>query len=113
MKFGIAIAFLSFTLSANAQNYKDGISVVQFSANFLKAEEKNLSDFKQHNIYKFYIENDKKLFEKESIKYLPTIILYNNGDEIVRVEAGISLKLPDNTIQIISEHIDEILTNKF
>jgi hypothetical protein len=112
MKFGIALAFLSMSMTTLAQNYKDGISIVHFSADFI-SDKIPLDDFKKHNTFNFLIEKDKKIFDKEQIKYLPTIILYNNGDEIIRVEAGISLKLPDNTIQIISEHIDEILSNKF
>ena len=50
---------------------------------------------------------------KEKIKYLPTIILYHNGDEIMRVESGISLKLPDDCEQKILEEIEEIIGNKF
>jgi hypothetical protein len=39
--------------------------------------------------------------------------LFNNGKEVVRIESGISLKLPENTLQILAEHIDEILKDKF
>ena len=63
--------------------------------------------------YTFKITEKKEVFEKEKIKYLPTIILYHNGDEVVRVESGISLKLPENTIELIEEKIDEIIESKF
>ena len=49
----------------------------------------------------------------KKIKYLPTIILYHNGDEVVRIESGISLKLPENTIKLIEEEIDLIIESKF
>ena len=54
-----------------------------------------------------------KLFAKNKVKYIPTIILFNNGDEVFRVESGISLKLPENTIQLIEEQIEEIIESKF
>ena len=48
-----------------------------------------------------------------TISTLPTIILYHNGEEIIRIESGISLKLPENTIQLIEEEIEEIIESKF
>ena len=63
--------------------------------------------------FKFKITEKKKVFDNEKIKYLPTIILYHNGDEVIRVESGISLKLPENTIELIEEKIEEIIESKF
>ena len=53
------------------------------------------------------------MFDNENIKYLPTIVLYHNGEEIIRIESGISLKLPENTIKLIEEQIEEIIESKF
>ncbi|QDP65922.1 MAG: hypothetical protein Tp133SUR523431_46 [Prokaryotic dsDNA virus sp.] len=107
----IVFLFLSNTLVA--QSFKDEISVVQFSAPFTKASEISLKKFNDYNIYTFLINEKKDVFEKENIKYLPTIILYHNGEEIIRIESGISLKLPENTIQLIEEEIEEIIESKF
>jgi thiol-disulfide isomerase/thioredoxin len=52
-------------------------------------------------------------FKKLNIKYIPTVILFYNGEEVYRVESGISLKLPDNAIQRIEEEIEEIIDSKF
>ena len=46
-------------------------------------------------------------FKKLNIKYIPTVILFYNGEEVYRVESGISLKLPDNAIQRIEEEIEK------
>ena len=54
-----------------------------------------------------------KDFKKNDIKYIPTIILFYNEEEVMRVESGISLKLPDDTIQQIEEEIEEIIDSKF
>ena len=94
-----------------AQNFKSEISVVQFSAPF--TSESSLKNFKTYNTYTFHITEKKEVFEKEKIKYLPTLILYHNGDEVLRIESGISLKLPDDSVEIIQENIDKIIESKF
>lgn len=107
------VIFLLLSNSVLAQAFKDEISVVQFSAPFTKASEISLKKFNEHNTYTFLITEKKKVFDNEKIKYLPTIILYHNGDEVVRIESGISLKLPENTIDVLAEHIEEIIESKF
>lgn len=99
--------------SLNAQEYKQDISIVQYSAPFTKDSEISLKSFKDYNTHKFCITEHKKIFDKENIKYLPTVVLYHNEDEIIRIESGISLKLPENTIKLINKEIDKIIENKF
>lgn len=107
------LVFLLITNSLVAQAFKDEISVVQFSAPFTKASEISLKKFNDHNTYTFLINEKKSVFDDEKIKYLPTIVLYHNGEEIIRIESGISLKLPENTIKLIEEQIEEIIESKF
>ena len=109
----LAIIILFFYTSIAAQDYKDNISIVQFSAPFTKDAEVSLKKFTDYNTYTFYITEKKKIFDKEKITYLPTLVLYHNGKEVVRVESGISLKLPEDTHDLISDAIDEILESKF
>ena len=52
-------------------------------------------------------------FKKLNIKYIPTVILFYNGEEVYRVESGISLKLPDNSIELIEDQIEQIIESKF
>lgn len=96
-----------------SQDFKEEISVVQFSAPFTKSSEISLKPFKQHNTHTFNIIEKKEVFDDEKIKYLPTIVLYHNGDEVLRVESGISLKLPENTVEMIEKEIDKIIESKF
>ena len=107
------IVFFIFSSNLYGQKFKDDISVVQFSAPFTKDAEISLKKFDDYNIYTFSIVEKKEVFEKEKIKYLPTIILYNDGEEIIRIESGISLKLPEDTIDILEKEIDEIIESKF
>ena len=109
----LCIVLMLFPMLIFSQDFKEEISVVQFSAPFTEGSEISLKPFKQHNTYTFNITEKQKVFDNEKIKYLPTIILYHNGDEVVRVESGISLKLPENTIELIEEKIEEIIESKF
>jgi hypothetical protein len=106
-------SILLMSLSAFAQEYKADISICQFSAEFTKSAEINLSNYKQHNTHLFYIEKDNVIFEKEKIIYLPTLILFQNGKEIMRVESGISMKYPENTKKELENKLEELLENKF
>ena len=107
------VVLMLFPILVFSQDFKEEISIVQFSAPFTKDSEISLKPFKQHNTYTFNITEKKKVFDEEKIKYLPTIILYHNGDEVIRVESGISLKLPENTIELIEDKIEEIIESKF
>ena len=111
MRLWILLLIL-FTSTAHAQ-YKDGIVVVQYSADFVKAAEVNLDDLDGADQFRFYITDHKKIFKKDKIVYLPTVILYHNRKEIIRVESNISLTLPENTLEVIQEHINKIKKSKF
>ncbi|QDP46169.1 MAG: hypothetical protein Unbinned306contig1002_31 [Prokaryotic dsDNA virus sp.] len=101
------------TTSLYSQDFKNDISIVQFSAGFVKDSEIKLTPFKVYNIYYFTMEERAVLFKEENIKYLPTVVLYHNGKEITRVESGIDLKLPENCIELINKHINKLIEDKF
>ena len=97
---------------ATAQINKDDISVVQFSAQFVKANEMSLAIFSNYNTQTLYMDHQ-KLFAREKIKSLPTIILYSDGEVIYKIDGGISMELPENCASEIQDHIDEILRSRF
>tara|TARA_R100000700_G_C3172157_1_gene146709 strand:- start:1911 stop:2264 length:354 start_codon:yes stop_codon:yes gene_type:complete len=102
-----------FALSAKSQYYKEKISVVLFQAEFV--EQVSLKDYRDHNTYVFDFENTKHedYFIDETIEFLPTIVLYNNGKEVYRVEAGITLKMPENYKTKLEKEINKLIENKF
>jgi len=102
-----------FVSVASYGQIKDDISVVQYSAKFVTANEIDLKIFRDYNTQTLYMSENKKIFEKEKIKYLPTIILYNDGEVVLVIESGISLKLPDDTTEQIKKEIETILENRF
>ena len=75
----------------------------------------SLSTFAQKpsNILEQLLLSNPDKFKKHKLKYIPTIILLYNGEEYHRVESGISLKLPEDTINQIEDKIDEIIESKF
>ena len=53
------------------------------------------------------------VFAKHKVEFIPSVILFYNGEEVYRIEAGISLKLPENTIEQINNKIETIIESKF
>jgi hypothetical protein len=113
MRLWILVLLLPFSLLLNAQSFKEDISVVQYSAPFTSDSEISLKPFNDYNIYNFCITEKGDIFKKEKIKFLPTVILYNNGKEIIRVESDITLSLPENCKDTILQHIDKLIESKF
>tara|TARA_R100000734_G_scaffold18317_1_gene15124 strand:+ start:457 stop:774 length:318 start_codon:yes stop_codon:yes gene_type:complete len=105
MRCVIVAFFLTFASFAQ-------IEVVQFSAEFVKANEISLKGFRQ-DTKTLYMSKAQGQFKKLNIKYIPTVILFHNGEEVYRVESGISLKLPENSIELIENKIEEIIESKF
>jgi|TARA_B100001173_G_scaffold269704_1_gene246720 uncharacterized membrane protein len=111
MKY-LTLLLLFFTIGSYSQ-YKDGISVVQFSAEFVKDNEISLKKFNDHNIHLFYLSKNQKHFDSEGIIYLPTVMLFYNGETILKIESGVTLKLPEDTEKQLNNAIDKILEDKF
>jgi len=107
MRCVIIAFFLTFASFAQTES----ISIIQYTAGF--AEEVSLDNFRDYNIETLFMSKSKDAFNKNNIKYLPTIILYNDGEEELRIESGISLKLPDNWKELLNEHIDLLLEQRF
>jgi hypothetical protein len=105
MKCVIIAFFLTFASSAQTES----ISIVQYTAEF--AEQVSLDNYEDYNVETLFMSKEPKRFK--DIKYLPTIVLYNDGEEELRIESGISLKLPENWKEILDEHIDELLSQRF
>ena len=102
----VIIVYLA-TFASFAQT--ESISIVQYTASF--AEQVNLENYKDYNSKTYFISKSPDKFK--DIKYYPTIILYNDGEEELRIESGISLKLPENWKEKLNEHIDLLLSQRF
>ncbi len=107
------IIFLLYTQTLFSQDFKDGISVVQFNASFLSENTISLEPIKDADTQLLLMGKHPDVFEREKIIFLPTIVLYHNGKEIVRVESDITLKLPEDALDVLQEEIDLIIESKF
>ena len=87
----------------------ESISIVQYTASF--AEQVTLEDYKDYNSKTYFV--SKSPDEFKNIRYYPTIVLYNDGEEELRIESGISLKLPENWKEQLNKHIDLLLSQRF
>ena len=108
MKWNVTVIALFVWVASSAQ-----IEIIQYSAEFVKDNEISLNSFRSYDTNTLYMSKASKLFAQNKVEYIPTIILFNNGEEVFRLESGISLKLPENTIQLIQEQIEEIIESKF
>jgi hypothetical protein len=108
-KICVTAIVLFVTAVINAQT--ESISIVQYTASF--AQEISLDDYKDYNVETLFMSNSKKLFDKNKIQYLPTVILYNDGEEELRIEGNIRLELPENWKELVNEHIDLLLQQRF
>ena len=67
MRLWIIILFLIPTLTF-AQSYKDGIVVIQYSADFVKANEIDISKLEGADLLRLAMTEHPKIFEKEQLK---------------------------------------------
>ena len=107
MKWSVTVIALFVTVAINAQS--ESISIVQYTASF--AEQVTLEDYKDYNSKTYFV--SKSPDEFKNIRYYPTIVLYNDGEEELRIESGISLKLPENWKEQLNKHIDLLLSQRF
>ena len=110
MKWNVTVIALFVWVANYSQS---NIEVIQYSAGFVKDNEISLKSFKGYNTSTLYMSKASNLFAKNKVEYIPTIILFNNGEEVLRIESGISLKLPENAIELIEDQIEEIIESKF
>jgi|TARA_R100000084_G_scaffold54098_1_gene22742 hypothetical protein len=105
MRCVIIAFFLTFASFAQTES----ISIIQYTASF--AEQVTLEDYKDYNSKTYFVSKSPDKFK--DIKYYPTIILFNDGEEELRIESGISLKLPEDWKEQLNEHIDTLLQQRF
>ena len=107
MRCAIVVFFLTCVSFAQTD-----IEIVQYSASFVKPNEISLKSFR-YDTKTIYMSKSPDKFKQYNIKYIPTIILFYNDEEYYRVESGISLKLPEDSIESIENKIEEIIESKF
>ena len=90
-----------------------GIVVVEYWAEWNNANKfKELNQLKDCTVYRACIAKCSDAASEYGIKAIPTVIIYDNGEEIKRFSPNIMLQLEASGIDVQSA-IDEIVLNKF
>ena len=90
-----------------------GIVVVEYWAEWNNTNKfKELKDLKDCTVYRACIAKCNDAANKYNIKAIPTVIIYDNGEEVARFSPNIMLQL-EATGKDVQSAIDEIVLNKF
>ena len=91
----------------------DGICVVQYNAAFNAANKVAWVDkLKECNTKFIDISKDTKAAAKYKIVVVPTIVIYNGGEEVARFQANIMMTM-ESTQKEVQGKIDEIIMEDF
>ena len=109
-----AYCSVEFLSNGNFNNkISKGIVVVEYWAEWNNTNKfKELKDLKDCTVYRACITKCSDAANEYEIKAVPTVIIYDNGEEVKRFTPNIMLQLQASKSDVQSA-IDEIVLNKF
>ncbi len=111
MKKLLILFLLPFT--AMCQDFSSGMVAVEFNASFNKSNEvawlPKLSDCKTERVD---ITTDSRWASEYKIVVVPTIVVFNNNEEVKRFQANIMMSM-EATLKEVQNSIDEIVMEAF
>jgi thioredoxin-like negative regulator of GroEL len=121
MKYLIFILLFTFSFCSSQMILTDedfdmtqeGVSVVEFWADWnAKNECKWLADIVDAELYRIDLNTDAA--KKCKITVLPTVLIFDEGEEVGRFEGDITFSLcPEKTPSKVQKEIDKVMANKF
>jgi len=92
---------------------QEGVTVVEFWANWNSANECVwLESIEDAEVYRIDLDTDAA--KENKITVLPTVIVFDDGEEVERYEGDISFSLcPDKTPKKVQKEINELILDKF
>ena len=113
MKKIIFIIILLLSPMVHSQDFPDGLHVVEFNASFNSSNSvawlENLTDC---DIERVDIAADPRWSKEYKIVVVPTLVIFNNGEEVKRFQANIMMTM-EATRKEVQESIDEIIMETF
>ena len=104
---------LLIPLTSIAQDFPDGMVAVEFNASFNKSNEvtwlPKLSDCETQRVD---IAADSRWSKEYKIVVVPTIVIFNNNEEVKRFQANIMMTM-EATKSEVQNSIDEIVMEAF
>lgn len=108
----LVLAFL-LTVNCFAQDFPDGLVVVEFNASFNKANAVEwLPKLTDCEIQRVDIAADARWASEYKIVVVPTLLVLNNNEEAKRFQANIMMTM-EATRKELQEAIDEIIMEAF
>ena len=96
-----------------SQDFSDGLVVVHFNASFNASNEVAwVSSLTDCEVEKVDIAADPRWSSEYKIVVVPTIVVFNNNEEIKRFQANIMMTM-DATKKEVQDSIDEIIMEAF
>ncbi len=104
--------FLLLSTNVFSQKIGDGVVLAHFNAGWNSANEvKWLGDVDECNIVKIDITTNPKIPAKHKIVVVPTLILFKDGEEVKRWQAGIDFKIAETQGDIQEEVHEQNLSD--
>jgi len=101
------------TTTCFAQDFPEGLVVVEFNASFNKANEVQwLSKLTDCEVERVDIAADSRWASEYKIVVVPTLVVFNNNEEAKRFQANIMMTM-EATRKEVQESIDEITMEAF
>tara|TARA_Y100000004_G_scaffold113671_1_gene127641 strand:+ start:1926 stop:2261 length:336 start_codon:yes stop_codon:yes gene_type:complete len=99
--------------SALAQDFPDGMVAVEFNASFNKSNEVAwLPKLTDCEVERVDITADARWSKEYKIVVVPTIVIFNNNEEVKRFQANIMMTM-EATKKDVQDSIDEIVMEAF
>ena len=110
-------AEVSYIEHLNDENFGDkigqDISIVEFWASWNQENElEDLHKVQNATVFKVDIDANRKLKKKYKVRAVPTVIIFNHGEEIRRFKANVMFEL-DEDADDVQDVVNEIIKNKF
>jgi len=100
-------------LMEESKDFPDGLHVVEFNASFNKANEVTwLSKLSDCKIDRIDIAADSRWAGEYKIVVVPTLVIFNGGEEVKRFQANIMMTM-ETTKKEVQDAIDEIIMEAF
>lgn len=112
-KILLVLLFLGLCLIAKSQDIpQDGLAIVEFNAPFSGTKCEYLEELSDCEISRIDISKNAKIGPENKVVVVPTLIIFQDGEEVARFQANIMMQL-EATKDEVQEKIDEILMEDF
>ena len=112
-KLLLLLLFLGLCLITKSQDIpQEGLAIVEFNAPFSGTKCEYLEKLSDCETSRIDISKDPKIGPKHKVVVVPTLIIFQDGEEVARFQANIMMQL-EATKKEVQEKIDEILMEDF